>query len=81
MPPFCVGAELRPNYLLVDATVATVDARRGVNRKSAAWKTGRHAAAFTATATGRLILLIAARGICRAASGDRLRLGRRPGPF
>jgi hypothetical protein len=29
---------LRPNYLLVDATVATVDARRAVNRKAAVWK-------------------------------------------
>jgi hypothetical protein len=32
--------KLRPNYLLVDATAATVDARRAVNRKAAAWKTG-----------------------------------------
>jgi len=28
---------LRPNYLLVAATVATVGARRAVNRKAAAW--------------------------------------------
>jgi hypothetical protein len=32
-PPFCVGAEVGPNYLLV----ATVGARRAVNRKAAAW--------------------------------------------
>jgi len=28
---------LRPNYLLVAETVATVRARRAVNRKAAAW--------------------------------------------
>jgi hypothetical protein len=69
---------LRPNYLLD----ATVGARRAVNRKAAALETpAANAAAFTATATGRLIPVVAARGVYRPASGDRLRFGRRSGPF
>jgi len=44
-------------------------------------KPAANAAAFTATATGRLIPVVAARGICHPASGDRLRFRRRPEPL
>jgi hypothetical protein len=81
MPPFASAPKLRRNCLLVDATVATVDARRAVNRKSAAWKTGRQCDSFYSDRNGRLILLVAAGEICRPASGDRLCFGRRPGLF
>jgi hypothetical protein len=34
---FAQTPKLRPNYLLVAETVATVRARRAVNRKAAVW--------------------------------------------
>jgi hypothetical protein len=60
MPPFWVGAEV------------AVDARRAINGKAAAWeKPAANAAAFTATATGRLIPVVplAESIIPRAATG------------
>jgi hypothetical protein len=70
---------LRPNYLLVAETVATVRARRAVNRKAAAWyNRPPMRRLLQRPQRGGLSRWFSLAEICRSASGNRLHFADAP---